>query len=267
MPHAPLEGVDLWYETAGDGTPVLLIMGFGVKGTAWRRQVPALAGRHRVVWFDNRGVGQTRAKPRPVTFARFADDTAGLLDHLAIDRAHVVGISMGGMIAQHLALRHPARLRSLTLMATHAGGRGVVPPLPGLKRFVGAHVQRRGRGQAVLELLMTPAYLAEANAAEILKDLREELCRKSAAGRLAQLGAVLRHNTRRHLNRLGHVPTLVIQPGQDILIDPRHSAFLAAHIPGARLLTLPAVGHGLLRERPAEVNEALLSHFAAADAL
>jgi 3-oxoadipate enol-lactonase len=266
VPYAPLPGVDLWYETAGEGTPVLLIMGFGVKGGAWRRQVPALSARHRVVWFDNRGVGETRAKPRPVSLGHFADDAAGLLDHLAIERAHVVGISMGGMIAQHLALRHAHRLASLTLMATHAGGRLVVPPLPGLKRFVGAHFQRRGRGRAVLELLMTPEYLAQADHAEILRDLREELCRKSPAGRLAQLGAVLRHNTRPHLGRLGQVPTLVVQPGRDILIDPRHSADLAARIPGARLVTLPDVGHGLLRERPADVSALLLGHFAAAEA-
>jgi len=273
LPHAHLDDLELFYDTVGAGPPVLLIMGFGVRGMAWRRQIPALAAHHQVVWFDNRGVGETRAAPgsadlpaRSLTFARFADDAVGLLDHLGIERAHVVGISMGGMIAQHLALRHPDRLLSLTLMATHAGGRGaVLPPRAGLRRFLGAHLRRQGRTRAVMELLLTPEYLAQADHAAVAADLREELCQRSLAGRLGQLRAVFRHDTRAELERLGHVPTLVVQPAADVLIHPRHSAVLAAGIPGARLVTLPA-GHGLLREDPEAVNAALLGHFAAVDA-
>ncbi|MEZ4463767.1 MAG: alpha/beta fold hydrolase [bacterium] len=268
MQSATLGQVELAYDTAGDaGTPVLLIMGFAVRGTAWRRQIPALAAHHQVVWFDNRGVGDTVAPRRPISIRAFADDAAAQLDHLQIERAHVVGISMGGMIAQHLALRHADRLRSLTLIATHAGGRrAVLPTARGLRLFLQANLDRHQRGDAVLHLLMTPEFLERADRSRVKADLAEELGTRSTLARFGQLGAVLTHNTRRRLSALGHVPTLVIKPERDVLIHPRHSDHLAARIPGARLVAVPDAGHGLLREHPEQISDLLLQHFAEADA-
>ena len=268
MQRATLGPVELAYDTAGDdGTPVLLIMGFAVRGNAWRRQIPALSAQHRVIWFDNRGVGDTVAPRRPVSIRAFADDAAALLDHLGVERAHVVGISIGGMIAQHVAHRHPDRLRSLTLIATHAGGRrAVLPTAQGLRLFLQANFDRRQRGDALLNLLMTPEFLETADRERIKADLAEELGIRSGLARLGQLGAVLSHDMRRHLPRLGQVPTLVIKPDRDVLIHPRNSDHLARRIPGARLVTVPDVGHGLLREHPGHVSDLLLGHFAQVDA-
>lgn len=269
MKHAPIDDAHIAYDTAGDdGAPVLLIMGFAVRGLAWRRQVPGLAARHQVIWFDNRGVGETRARLRPLSMKRLADDAIGLLDHLGHPTAHVVGISMGGMIAQHVALRHRARLRSLSLIATHAGGlKAFLPTRVGTRLFVEANRGGKARARATMELLMSPEHLETCDTAQLLHDLRIEFGENmSRRGRLAQVAAMARHDTRRRLHELSGLPTLVMQPAADRLIRSEHSARLAAAIPGARLVTVPVVGHGLLRETPDLVTAALADHFARADA-
>src|SRR5512138_2086730 len=107
MPRAQVNGVNLHYVEAGEGEPLLLIMGFGGDHTAWAFQQGAFARQYRVVAFDNRGAGQTSAPDQPYTTAMMAADARGLMDALGIDWAHVIGVSMGGMIAQELALTHP----------------------------------------------------------------------------------------------------------------------------------------------------------------
>src|SRR2546425_3248297 len=120
MPKVRVNGIQIFYEEAGRGEPLILIMGFGADHLAWAFQVRALAARYRVVTFDNRGAGQSDAPEPPYTIHTMADDTAGLMDALGLESAHVVGASMGGMIAQELALAHPARVRSVHLACTAA---------------------------------------------------------------------------------------------------------------------------------------------------
>jgi pimeloyl-ACP methyl ester carboxylesterase len=267
MQFATVADAHLAYDTAGDaGTPVILIMGFAVRGLAWRRQVPHLAERHQVIWFDNRGVGETMAPLRPLRMARFADDVTGLLDHLGHDRAHVVGISMGGMIAQHVALRHRDRVRSLSLIATHPGGRSaILPTRKGVGLFLRAN-RSEGSAQATMQLLMSQQHLATCDQDELLRALRDEFGVISRKARLCQLAAVLRHDTRKDLHRLEGLPTLIMQPADDLLVRSTHSAQLAAGIPGAKLVTVPVVGHGLLRERPQLVAKVIGDHLSAVDA-
>lgn len=266
MQHAPIDDARIAFESAGaDGTPVLLIMGFAVRGLAWRRQVPLLAENHQVTWFDNRGVGKTEARLRPFSMARFADDAIGLLDHLGHETAHIVGISMGGMIAQHVALRHRDRCRSLSLIATHSGGlRAVLPPRAGINLFLKANGS--DPAMATMRLLMSPSHLETCDTDQLIADLQMEFGdNMSRRARLAQLAAILRHDTRKRLHALSGLPTLVMQPAADRLVRSSHSAALAARIPGAKLITVPVVGHGLLRERPKVIAHALRDHFAAAD--
>src|SRR5262249_9224350 len=118
MPTTQVRDVELYYEEHGSGDPLLCIMGFATDSTGWLLQVPEFAKRYRTIVFDNRGVGRSSKPTGAYTIHEMADEAAGLLDHLKIARAHVLGLSMGGMIAQELVLRHSARVRGLVLAAT-----------------------------------------------------------------------------------------------------------------------------------------------------
>src|ERR1044071_6561394 len=118
MPSVRVGEISMYYIEAGRGEPLVLVMGLGAGHLAWGFQVPAFAERYRVIAFDNRGAGQTDAPDHPYTTRMMADDTVGLMDALGVERAHVLGVSMGGMIAQEIALDHPDRVRSLQLHAT-----------------------------------------------------------------------------------------------------------------------------------------------------
>lgn len=270
MQYADWNGVRLAYDTAGaEGSPVLLVMGYTMPGRAWIHQIPTLAKAHRVAWFDHRGVGETRAPAGAYTIAQLAEDSRRLLDHLGWDRAHVVGVSMGGMVAQELALAEPERLRSLTLIATHAGG-GLarVPPLTGLACFVEANLGPRARRlRAVQRLLFPDEFLGTCDQAWLTEVMRADFGTPIPLRyRLSQLAAVLRHGTAPRLAGLGRIPTLVVKPSRDVLIRPQESDRLARLIPGARLLTFDDAGHGVIRQHHETLNRALLEHFAASDA-
>ena len=126
MPYIQANGINIYYELAGEGTPLLLIRGLGSTCEGFRAQIGGLAPHFQVVAFDNRCVGRTDQPQIPFTIADMADDTAALLDALEIESAHVFGVSLGGMIAQELSLRHPHKVRRLALGCTHAGPRTAV---------------------------------------------------------------------------------------------------------------------------------------------
>ena len=122
MPYVHANGINIYYEEHGTGEPLVLIMGFTVSSVGWHWNIPDFAKQFRVIAFDNRGVGQSDKPDVPYSMAMFADDTAGVLAGLGIDKAHIFGISMGGMIAQEFALRYPQRVKTLTLGCTNCGG-------------------------------------------------------------------------------------------------------------------------------------------------
>ena len=267
--RASWPGVRLAYDTDGErGSPVLLITGFGVPGRAWVHQVPALARVHRVAWYDHRGCGDTTAAAGPYTMDLLATDAGRLMDHLGWDSAHVVGVSMGGMVAQRMALDAGARLRSLTLIATHPGGiRARLPTAAGVARFIQANAgPRRGRLRALERLLFPDEFLARCDRrwleAVLRADFGTPIPRRY---RLSQLCAVALHDTRAELHRLAGLRTLVVKAEQDLLVRPNQSDHLARLIPGARLESFAGAGHGLIRQCHAELNALLLEHLAAAD--
>jgi len=122
MAFTRVNGVTLYYEVHGKGDPLLLIMGLGANATGWSSQVPSFSREYQVIAFDNRGAGRSDKPNEPYSMDQMADDAHALLDELGVGPAHVFGMSLGGMIAQELMLRHPRHVRSLILGGTMAGG-------------------------------------------------------------------------------------------------------------------------------------------------
>ena len=269
MPTFRHADADLYYDLEGAaGPPVVLLTGWAVGGGVWEYQVPALAPDHRVACLDNRGAGKTRAPTRAWSIRDMAHDVLALFDHLGWYDAHVVGASMGGMIAQEVALLAPDRTRSLTLIATHSGR--LLDHLPRIQTLVGFARVNGGkpatRRAAVERMLFPETYLRDAPREPIDRALdRDFVVQPPLADRLAQLGAILRHASARRLRHLT-VPTLVVMAGQDALLPPKGCEALARIIPNSRLVRLPDAGHGVIGQCPDAVNAALRDHLAAADA-
>ena len=231
----------MYYVEAGSGEPLLLIMGFGGDHTAWAFQMGALSAKYRVIAFDNRGVGRTDAPDHPYTTRMMAGDALGLMDALGIDRAHVIGVSMGGMIAQELALERPERVRSLHLGCTLARPDAY---MLGLWLFAPATYAERP------DLVETLLQNALANPFP-----------QSLTGFLRQGEAVVAHDARDRLPAI-RCPTLVSVAADDILVPSRFAREIVARIPGAELRVIPDAGHCYFLERADAFNELCLDFLA-----
>ena len=262
-------GHHLAYHRDGDtGTPVLLIMGYCVPGRAWRFQWPALAAAHQVALFDNRGTGGSGAPDGRWQMRDLANDAIALMDHLGWERAHVVGVSMGGMIAQHIGLQARQRVRSISLVATQAGGiRAMLPGAGGLKRFAMANLGTRSeRGRHLASLLFPDAFINEVGRPWLERVLMDDFGDPiPAKSRRQQLAAIAGHRTAARLHELAGLPCLIVRPGADLLIHPSQSDRLARLLPHAEVLRLDNAGHGVIRQEAAALNAALLRHFARSD--
>jgi pimeloyl-ACP methyl ester carboxylesterase len=224
-------------------------MGLGASSGFWAdapERLARAAAPYRVLAVDNRGTGRSDDPRVPFTVGRMADDAAAVLDHAGVDRAFVVGMSMGGMIAQELVLRHPHRAHALVLMCTTAGlafGPLVAPRI--VRTLLSAPFARGQRGLDVASALLLHHGRHEETRADLRAFwpvLRNEKIRPR--GFFLQVGAVLSHSTAGRLGRVA-CPTLVVTGDGDPLVPPGHSRFLASRIPGARLHVLSGVGHGI----------------------
>ena len=275
MSIASVGSIDLYYEEHGSGDPLLLIMGLAADSMAWLFQTPDFAKRYRTIAFDNRGVGRSSKPPGPYTVHQMADDTAGLLDALGIARAHVVGVSMGGMIAQELVLRHPQRVRGLVLACTYP------EPDADIERQrefsvtrLGGTISTRGELQIDLAALdpmrffqeLLPLAFSEAFIANELPKLMELFSGAlqygfSLEAILGQVSAVMTHKATERLHQIKS-PTLVITGDADRLVPPANSDILAKYIPGARLVKVPGGSHGFNFETPEIFNREVLNFLA-----
>lgn len=270
MTTAQINGIEIYYEEHGDpnAEPVLLIMGYLMNAGAWAPQIPALAARYRVIAFDNRGAGRSSQPDEPYTMEQMTADAAGVLDAVGIRSAHVVGASMGGMIAQNFALAHPERVRTLTLACTTPGG----PMSAGYTRMVvlaesvadvedlAALMTPEAIKQIMLEHF-TPAFIA-APATGFLQMAGSMMQYPSSlAGMKGQLAAILAHNT---YDRLAQItaPTLIIAGDMDPLVDSLNSRIMAERIPNAELRYFEGLRHGFTAEKPDEVNAVILEFLA-----
>ncbi len=269
MPYLERGGRRLWYDTGGNaGPPVLLVMGMGVRGEAWLAQILELQQHHRVAWYDNAGVGRSDPPRGLCSIRSMAADALHLLDHLGWGSAHLAGISMGGMIVQRLALDSRARARSLTLIATHAGGPSTSPPRPRALHLLHSSQLHRGaeRWARVAALLFPPTFRDDPGNAALLEMAASLLAIQSHPATFArQLSAVLGHSTRRRLAELEGLPTLIVRPGGDIVIPPRESDRLSRAIPGSRLARFDGAGHGVIAQCSELLNPLMLEHFQQAE--
>lgn len=257
----------LAFRTFGnEGPPVLFIMGFGMPGAVWAPQVDDLGRDHRCCHYDHLGVGDSDRGPFLRTMPAMAEDAMRILDELRWECAHIVGVSMGGMIAQELALGAEDRCASLTLIATHGGAPIASMPTPrGMWLFLkGLFGGRRTRAKSLPRLLYPDEFIERIGAAELRSHLSVRLEKPPPLRTvLGQLYAVTRHSTEARLDGL-ETPTLLVRPGKDILIRPSQTDRLAARIPNARVLRFDDAGHGVTFQKARELNEALRSHFATA---
>lgn len=269
MPFCDHDSVRLAYEVTGEaGSPVLLVMGLGLPAAGWQAQVEALAPRHRVLTFENRGVEPTESPPGPYRIEEMAADALALLDHMGWEEAHVAGVSMGGMIAQELALTAPGRVRSLALLATAGRGLGWRPPsAAGLRDGLGVVFGRgEARYRSLQGQLLSPRALEGVDRDLVTRRMEASLGPLPPPRTfLAQYAAVVRFRSEERLGELAGLPTLVVQAGGDRVIPPPESERLARLIPGARLVAFPGSGHGVIVEHAEAVNRLLLGHFRRVD--
>jgi len=271
MSTARVGDIEMYYEEHGTGDPLLLVMGLAADSTAWMFQVPDFARRYRTIVFDNRGVGRSSKPSGPYTIHQMADDAAGLLDALDVARAHVVGVSMGGMIAQELTLRHPERVRGLVLGCTY--------PEPDADaerqrqfsvRQLGGRISATGETEIDVSTIDPLAFFQTLlprvfNQSFIDTELPKLLQIFGGALQwgfsmeaiLGQVEAVMGHKATDRLHQIAS-PTLVITGDADLLVSPANSDVLARNIPGAKLVKIPGGSHGFNFETPDVFNSTVL---------
>jgi len=270
MPKVSVNGIEIYYVEAGAGEPLVLLMGFGGDHLSWGFQTSALGAKYRVIAFDNRGSGRSSAPDLPYTTRMMADDTVALMDRLGIDRAHVLGVSLGGMIAQEVALNHPARVRSLQLHCTAArADRYMLALLENLRTVratLGADLAQR----AMALWLFAPSTFNERPefVEMLLHAASTQPYPQSDVGFARQGDAVVSHDA---LDRLATIacPTLVTVGEEDQLAPLRFSREIVHALPRAEFHTVPRAGHVYFWERPAEFNalclEFLTKHMGGAE--
>jgi 3-oxoadipate enol-lactonase len=254
MPSAGVNGIELHYTDRGEGPVLLLIAGIPAVADDWDALAVPLAETRRVIAYDNRGSGRSTVTPGPYTTAQLAADAAGLLDRLDVAEADVFGMSMGGMIAQELAIGWPERVRSLVLGCTHAGIRHAARPPRESRRAFAMQTDDWGeRMRALAPLAFASSVDAGALEAFIEKKSRDV---QDTAGYRAQIEAVLEHDSAERLERIG-CPTLVLTGDDDRIIPGESSRLLNVRIAGSRLTVIPGTGHLFFIEKPAETLELL----------
>jgi 3-oxoadipate enol-lactonase len=250
VPLAELNGTRLYHEVHGDGPPLLLLAGLPQTVADWFPFASRLAERFRVVALDNRGNGRSDCPEGWYTIPLYVEDAVALLDRLGIERAHVFGLSMGGMIAQELALRHPDRVDRLVLGCTHCGGRRAIPPGPEVQAAFGVETRDwEGRIRT-----LAPFGLSERFKAAHPDDFEAFLVRKARDAQPYEayrrtLGAILRHDSFDRLPGIRH-PTLVLTGSDDVVVPVANAELLARTIPGAELGIIPGAGHLFYVEEP-----------------
>jgi pimeloyl-ACP methyl ester carboxylesterase len=262
--------VDVAYQIAGEGPAVVAIQGVGVIGNGWRPQIDELGRRFRMVTFDNRGIGRSAPGTPPLTIEDMAGDVVALMNTIGVDRAHVIGHSMGGLIALHVALTVPERVKSLALLCTFADGAepgrlslGMV--WHGLRARVGTRAMRRN---GMMSMIMPAAYLRGVDRSHLAEDLAELFGRDLADHPpivSRQLEAMSKYNCVARLREIRGIPTLIASGADDPIAPSRLGRAIADGVSGARFVEFSDASHALPIQCPREINTLLLQHLTTAE--
>jgi 3-oxoadipate enol-lactonase len=269
MPYARNGLMRLYYEDTGTGTPVLLINGQGMTLDSSWRTIEALAGSFRVLSFDNRDTGRSSYTPMPYSVMQMADDAVSVLDAVGEERAHVYGISLGGIVALDLALRHPSRVRGLVLGATTAGGPSAIPhDAQALTFFARVGVMAPEEAEWAAVPYTYGANTRRDHAQRIADDIARRLDSRQDNLPLAtlsyihQVAVAASHNRMLGLTGIT-APTLVVHGAQDAIMAPENARIMAEAIPTAELQMWPDAGHYYVTDEPQadeDVVKFLLRH-------
>ena len=260
MSTALINGVKIGYEVSGSGFPIVLLMGLGGNRKDWHEQVPVFAQHYRTITYDHRGTGESDKPETGYSIDQFADDCIGLLDHLDLNRAHLVGYSMGGRIAQLIASRYPSRVAGLVLAATAAKPNSL--NLYSLK--LGAYLYENYGPSAAASVGplvdFTHSYFANALPALVDKLGAVPEIPMPLHAFLGHVGAIEDHDTSGILGSI-RSPTLVVIGDQEWLNPLPDANALVEGIPGARLQVITGASHGLIVEQPKLFNQCVLDFF------
>ncbi len=260
MPAVKVGDINIYYESLGPGEPLLLINGLGAYSAHWTSLIPALSQEYRVITFDNRGTGQSDKPDIPYTMQMMADDAKGLLDAIGVNKAHVFGISMGGMIAQEFALNHPDKLISLVLGCTNCGGtKRILSSQEALAFLFGesAELSVEERARQTAPWLWTKEFIDNNPEAVELYVAITTKHPTPIHGYVCQGKAIMTHDTYERLPQIT-APTLVITGDIDRLIPVDNSRLLASRIPNAELVILENAGHGFTVDARTEATRVIL---------
>ncbi|MFQ5651698.1 MAG: alpha/beta fold hydrolase [bacterium] len=248
-----VNGIQLYYEISGSGPYLVLIEGLGVATWLWERQAVDFANHFTTVVYDNRGVGKSGKPPGPYSISMMADDLAGLMQALKIPKAHILGVSMGGFIAQDFALRYPDKVDKLVLVSTSAGGPDHVPMS---QETLTAMFSHEGSARDVIRRKLALAFsdaFMQTPEVEHLIDLRLEDPQPQAAF-MAQVAAGTRFNLSDKVGEIS-VPCLIAAATGDVVVPVANAYNLAKRIPNSQLRIYDGLGHQFFVESPEPFNQ------------
>lgn len=265
MERARINGIEIAYEVRGVGTPIVMIHGAQGDQSVFAGMAAAFARDYRVLTFDQRGSGLSEKPDLPYSMAMFADDTACLMDHVGFAAAHIIGISMGGMIAQEFALRHPKKTRSLVLGCTTPGWvKSIRAVGPATGAYSTTEMSAEERSRALAKAAFTKGYIERHP--ELIPSMIEQRKQRplDPVGFKHRMEAALAHDVYDRLPQI-ECPTLVITGKDDALIPWENSRLIAQRIVGARLNVLEPAGHSFWVEQPEQSHDAIASFLADCD--
>ena len=269
MPIIQVNDIKMNYELHGEGFPLVMIMGLGAPMSWWDPTlIEDISKKYKVLIFDNRGVGQTDKPDMKYSIKLMADDAVGLMNELGIERAHVLGISMGGMIAQELVLNYPEKVEKLVLCSTHSSmktslkiGARVLKPI--LKLYFKSRFKNvEKRGNYLVKVLFSKEFVKENP--DFIEKAKERLLQNPTEfeNYWRQLNAVLKHDTRKRLKNMERKPVLIMHGKQDALVNYKGSLLLVDLIPYPRLALFNNSAHSLFSQETEEVLNTLLNFLA-----